>query len=397
MLDLPDPDNPVVHVHTRAHGGLGTLSRRALDARVHAGEVAPDDLFWISGLTEWCEIRHHPELFDDLAPVSQAPSGSSEVMDALTDRPGPRPVETLEPELLDSPGHTVASVGHPSSPTPPAPSAAFSLAEDESVSFAHRTWVPEPIEEEPIEEELTEEEPIEDEPTEEEPIEEEPHSWHELPPDADALVPTDTALGFDDESEADENEFPAPSPLDPVLEAVFTELLEATWDYQEAHEFAGCVDEVFLGAIMTSVLDAGRLLIDLSSDGTHHFLRFEHPEDNSRVLLRLTHLTGNLTTSRVQGHMASVVVGYGERVSGFGDIWARLSSEPRSGLVPREQPGALVADGDVASQYVYVQVRLYLRIDDYVAADWSIDHDRLRDHLSACVRSLRAHLYGRLR
>lgn len=372
MFELPDPDAPVVHVHTRAHGGLGTMSRRALDGRVHAGEVAPDDVFWFPGMPEWKEVRHHPELFDDLAPIGPPPSVLSDVMVELPGPRPPRPIETLDPDIIDAPGHTVASVGHPPSPTPPAE--VLSLAEDPPLDLGEEqhTWLPDPTDEVP-------------------------RDWNQLTPDADALVPTDTALGYDEESEEEAAPAFPKMPEDTRLDAIFTDLLEATWDYQEAHEFASCVDEVFLGAVITSALDAGRVLIDLSSDGTHHFLRFEHPEDSSRVLLRLTHLTGNLTTSRVQGHMASIVVGYGERVTGFGDIWARLSSEPRSGLVPRDQPGALVADGDVASQYVYVQVRLYLRIDDYVAPDWSIDHDRLRDHMTACVRALRVHLYGRLR
>ncbi len=387
MLDLPDPDAPVVHVHTRAHGGLGALSRRALDARIHTGEVSFDDVFWFPGLPEWLEIGRHPELVGDLAPVVPVPGALSEGMVELPKRSTPRPIETLEPESFDVPGHTVASVGHPQTPLSQTPEAVFSLAEADlaGLSVDQHTWVPSLDDAEPLSDASP---PLA--------VDAEPHSDAALPLVADALVPTDTSLGFDEERESAADHFPQ-LPADPRLDAIFTDLLEATWDYQEAHEFASCVDEVFLGAVVTSALDDGRVLIDLSSDGTHHFLRFEHPENGSRVLLRLTHLTGNLTTSRVQGHMASMVLGYGERVSGFGDIWARLSSRPRSELVPRDQPGALVADGDVASQYIYVQVRLFLRIDDYVSRSWSIDHERLRDHMAACVRALRVHLYGHLR
>jgi hypothetical protein len=171
--------------------------------------------------------------------------------------------------------------------------------------------------------------------------------------------------------------------------------MEATFDHRDAHEFAHCIDEVFLGAVITATLDAGRDLTDISSDGTHHFLRFVNPNDASHVLFRVTHLTGNLTTSRVQGHMASVVIGYGERMANFASIWASLGEQERSGLVATDTPGTFVIDGDVASQYVYAQVRLYLCIDDYVKADWSIDYDRLRAHLDACVRALRIHLRGR--
>ena len=383
------------------------MSRRTLDQRVHNGEVAPDDVFWFQGMSEWREVRHHPELFDDLAPEQTPPS-------VLPGSPKPhpeataRPIRTLEPQLIDSPAQTVHSVGHPAPfPVPPG---AISLADDPALDLGaeQRTWMPDPAEDDGQDQ------------------------WPNLPLNADALVPTDSALcdqptadntgdhntgdhNTDDNTDdnTDENTVlqgimgvsgdPVAAsahptvPPDPHLDSIFADLLQGTWDHQEAHEFASCVDEVFLGAVITSALDVGHMLIDLSSDGTHHFLRFEHPNDSSRVLIRLTHLTGNLTTSRVQGHMASLMVGYGERVTGFGEIWKRLSSEARSGLVSRDQPGTMVTDGDVASQYVYAQVRLYMRIDDYVSSDWSIDHDRLRDHLTACVRALRVHLYGRLR
>ena len=147
--------------------------------------------------------------------------------------------------------------------------------------------------------------------------------------------------------------------------------------------------------MITAALDAGRSLTDISSDGTHHFLRFVDPNDASHVVFRVTHLTGNLTTSRVQGHIANVVVGYGERTPQFASIWAALGEQERSGLVSPDRPGTFVIDGDVASQYVYAQVRLFLCIDDYVDPDWSIHYDRLRAHLDACVRALRIHLHGR--
>mgnify|MGYP000035023173 CR=1 FL=1 len=363
---LPDPDAPVVHVHTRAAGSLGTISRRDLDGRIHRGEVAPDDVFWFPGMGEWGEVRHHPELFTDLAPVGPPASVLSDVMVAL---PGSSEVV----------GSTVASVGHH-------PSEASEPPEPQPVEVqSSATWIADDTSEVAR------------------------PSWETLPPepgdlalDADALVPTDTEMSYAAsesgeslESEAEPVTYAPKTDEDVRMDAIFDDLMQATHDYREAHEFASCIDEVFLGAVITAGLDAGRALTDLTSDGTHHFLRFVSPDDGSRVLLRVTHLTGNLTTSRVQGHMASVVVGYGERMARFAEIWASLGEAGRSGIVPRDTPGALVIDGDVASQYVYVQVRLYLRIDDYVQRDWSIDYDRLSEHISACVRALRIHLHGR--
>jgi hypothetical protein len=375
-------------VHTRAKGGLGTISRRDLDARIYEGEVAPDDVFWFPGMSEWAEVRHHPELFADLAPEPPPASALSDVMVAL---PG-----SLEaPAAIDP---TVASVGHAESSVPPGPK------HPQPELRPSATWIPEAPEEPeavPVVPLVGPPAPV-DEPVR--PVEK-PGPYDTLAPDADALVPTDTEMAFDDLSSLDDEAEPAStvpsyaphSDEDMRMDAIFDDLMQGTFDYREAHEFASCIDEVFLGAVITAALDAGRALTDITSDGTHHFLRFVSPTDGSRVLLRVTHLTGNLTTSRVQGHMASVVVGYGERMTGFAEIWASLGESARSGLVPRDTPGAFVIDGDVASQFVYAQVRLFLRIDDYVQRDWSIDYSRLSEHIGACVRALRLHLHGRFR
>ena len=371
-----------MHVHTRAQGGLGTISRRDLDARVHRGEVAPDDVFWFPGMAEWGEVRHHPELFADLAPAPPAASPLSDVLLAL-------PSDLARTDE----GPASPSSSQQVEPEPAAP--------DPLLGASTRTWVAPDLEHEPEPE--PEPEPLI--PVVPPPAPPPTPSTPELGSlglAADALVPTDTELAFDDPSLSEEDDlsaqgrdYVAETDEDVHMDAIFDDIIQSTVAYRDAHEFASSIDEVFLGAVITAALDAGRVLTDLTSDGTHHFLRFVSPDDGSRVLLRVTHLTGNLTTSRVQGHMASVVVGYGERMPRFAEIWASLGEETRSSLVPRDTPGAIVFDGDVASQYVYVQVRLYLRIDDYVERDWSIDYGRLNSHLTACVRALRIHLHGR--
>ena len=327
LSNLPEPDAVVVHVHTRAHGSLGILSRRDLDARINQGDISADDVFRFPGMPEWGEVRHHPELFTDLLP-SPPPAPSFPDLESKAP-PGLAPANTTESIHVGS----AASTG-------------------------------------------------------------------ELPPEADALVPTDTEQSYAHAVTVDPvghtvGTYTPRTPDDHHADALFSNLMQATFDQRDAHEFANCIDEVFLGAVITAALDAGRSLTDISSDGTHHFLRFIDPNDASHVVFRVTHLTGNLTTSRVQGHIANVVVGYGERTPQFASIWATLGEQERSGLVPPDRPGTFVIDGDVASQYVYAQVRLFLCIDDYVETDWSIHYDRLRAHLDACVRALRIHLRGR--
>lgn len=188
---------------------------------------------------------------------------------------------------------------------------------------------------------------------------------------------------------------PAPATTDDQLDKVFGGLVKESWKYYNAHAFASQVDEVFLGAIITATLDTGYALIDLSSDGTHHYTRFQNLQDKSRVICRLTHLTGDLVKSKVEGHRASVVFGYGERVDDFGRIWQALKAEMKSGYLQSAEPGTITVDGDMNSGYIYVQVDLYLCVDDYVKSDYGVRYDVLREHLAATQNALRKYLRGR--
>lgn len=178
-------------------------------------------------------------------------------------------------------------------------------------------------------------------------------------------------------------------------ERTFGKLVQASWSYYNAHKFASHVDEVFLGAIITSVLDTGYALIDLTSDGTHHYVRFQNLKNNARIMVRLTHLTGDLTKAKVQGHRASVVIGYGERMDDFARIFQALKAEVKSGYIQSPEPGTITVDGDMSSGYVYVSVDLFLCVDDYVQPSYMIKYDVLKDHLDSTVHALRKYLRGR--
>lgn len=177
---------------------------------------------------------------------------------------------------------------------------------------------------------------------------------------------------------------------------VFGELVKESWAYYKEHEQAGHVDEVLVGAIITVALDHGYSLIDLNSDGSHHYLRFENiGGDHSRMVFQLTHLTPGLAAARVLGQRMSVIVGYGEKMADFGRIWQALKAEFKSGYVQNPEPGTITVDGDVASGYVYVQVDLYLDIKHYIGERYAIDYKRLARDMNATVNALRKYLRGR--
>jgi len=176
---------------------------------------------------------------------------------------------------------------------------------------------------------------------------------------------------------------------------IFTGLVKQSWDYLEDHEFAGHIDEVFLGAVITGTLDTGYSLIDLNSDGSHHYLRFQHMGDNSRIICRVTHLTGTLAVSKVLGQRASVVIGYGEKVGSINKVMSAIQAEMKSGFIQNPDPGTITVDGDLNSGYVYCQVDMYWDIDDYIAKDYRVDSAKLQAHIGATTHALRKYLRGR--
>jgi hypothetical protein len=182
---------------------------------------------------------------------------------------------------------------------------------------------------------------------------------------------------------------------DDYNDRLFGDLIRGSWDYLYEHAFAGHIDEVFLGAVITSALDNGLALIDLKSDGSHHYVRFENFEDKSRLMVRLTHLTGSLSVAKVLGQRASVVVGYAERIGNISKVMNAVRAEMQSGYIRTAEPGTITVDGDIKSGYVTVQVDMFWNLDDYVDASYAIDYGKLTGHIGACKHALRKYLRGR--
>jgi hypothetical protein len=188
---------------------------------------------------------------------------------------------------------------------------------------------------------------------------------------------------------------PANESEDDRNDRLFGELVQASWDWHDDHGFASHVDEVFLGAVIASTLDNGYSLIDLTSDGSNHYLRFEDLSDKSRLIFRLTHLTASHTVAKIIGHKASVVVGYGERVSNITKVMSAVQAEYKSGFIQNAEPGTITVDGDLAAGYVYVQIDLTWTIDHYVDRNYKIDYPKLSSHIRASTHALRKYLRGR--
>jgi len=187
----------------------------------------------------------------------------------------------------------------------------------------------------------------------------------------------------------------APSTDGEAMEATFGALVKKSWAHFNHSVFAGKVDEVLLGALITLMVERGSVLIDVTSDGQNHYVRFERLGDKSRVYFRVTHLTPNVVAAKVQGHLVSIVAGYGEFVDSFATIWGALKAEYRSGLIQTAEPGTITVDGDMDTRYVYVQVDMYWNAGDYVGEDWRVQYDKLGVDVDATLHVLKKYLRGR--
>lgn len=188
----------------------------------------------------------------------------------------------------------------------------------------------------------------------------------------------------------------APEMTDNELDAVFGGLVKDSWSFHHLVNDTARVDDVLLGALITATLDTGHVLIDLTSDGTNHFVRFEDPTDRSRLTLAITHLTRSVTQAKTIGQRASVVVGYGEPIKSFGKVLGAMRQEAKSGYIQRVEPGIVSFDADNESQYLYAQIDLFLDLDAYIAADLIPDYDKLEKAVASTTHALRKFLHGRI-
>jgi hypothetical protein len=180
------------------------------------------------------------------------------------------------------------------------------------------------------------------------------------------------------------------------LEQVFVSLVKDSWRrYNETIQNTR-MDELLVGAVITSSVEQGYSLIDLNSDGVNHYLRFEHLPSKQRLIFQLTNLSEDLVSAKVLGRHARVVIGYGQMVNNAGAIFQALKAEVKSGFLDAAEPGIITCDADLTSGYIYVQVPLILDLDQYFMSDHQVKYPLLQQHIAAVVHSLAKYLRGRL-
>jgi len=179
-------------------------------------------------------------------------------------------------------------------------------------------------------------------------------------------------------------------------DAIFGQLIKASWSRYEEQARNREMDDVFVGAVITAEVAAGSLLLDLQSDGDNHYLRFERHDTGERSYFQLGHVTRELMQARVLGHYARVVAGYGEPVRNAASYISGWKREISSDLIDQNEPGIVVFDAEVDEGYIYAEVLLYLDLDPYFAGGHQVDYQRLQRDLGALRAALSKLLHGRV-
>jgi hypothetical protein len=180
------------------------------------------------------------------------------------------------------------------------------------------------------------------------------------------------------------------------LDEVFGRLVNRSWQRFSEQLHTREIDDLLVGAVITAAVAQGNALIDLNSDGNHHYLRFQHREHKHRLMFQLTHLAGSVTAARTLGQHASVTMAYGEYVQDARTVWQALKSEVKSGFLDVGEPGVFTVDADLGTGYVYVQVPLLLDLEPYFADQYTVKYPVLQEHIAAVTQACAKYLHGRI-
>ncbi|MDM8528368.1 hypothetical protein QUF58_09165 [Anaerolineales bacterium HSG24] len=180
------------------------------------------------------------------------------------------------------------------------------------------------------------------------------------------------------------------------LEKTFVSLVDASWKRYEENKRNSWMDDLLVGVVIASNVEAGYALIDLESDGVRHYLRFEKLATKERLIFQLRNLTEDLVGAKVLGRHAHVIMGYGKTTTNPSKIWQIFKDEVKSGMIDSHEPGVITFDADLTAGYVYAQVPLLLELDQYFDVDSQVNQPLIQNHIDATIHSLRKYLDGRL-
>jgi hypothetical protein len=177
---------------------------------------------------------------------------------------------------------------------------------------------------------------------------------------------------------------------------VFLDLVEASRRHFHEAFVSSRIGDAVIGAVIVWGVGHGYSLIGLNSDGENHHLRLEDLVRSTRVLFRLTHLTGRVTLPTIHGHLATIAVGLGERVPDVSRRFRAMGSDVAALFAVGTEPGVVSFAADVTSGYLYCQLGLVVDLDTYAAASLKVDRAILGTHLDGVLHTLGRIIRGKL-
>ena len=371
---MPSPDEAVYWIDQQGNQ-IGPEPFGTLTQRVEYGQVPPSTAVWWNGAPDWMRYSDVPPVTPPAAVAPVAPAFAA-------------PVADFAPPVEAAP---IADFAPPTEAAPmfdTVPVVAEAMPQFQAPAVFEPEPVPEPVsapEPEPVPEPVSEPTP--------EPV------FEATPADPVSRL---LMQGISDQELDDE----------------FIGLVARSWELYKDTEHARSIDEVFLGGVITAMVDSGFLLIDVDTAGAmpyvdpalagttvttnavtlpnpEHRLRFEEPTSKARVTMSVEHLTADAATAKLIGHRANTVIGYGERVPNFSQVGQAIRQEMASAFIASPEPGTVSFDADMSSGYVYAQIDLLLELDRYVSDELAIDHELLRRHIASVVYTMQTFVRAR--
>ncbi|WP_423792700.1 hypothetical protein ACPB8Q_00420 [Methanocaldococcus indicus] len=167
----------------------------------------------------------------------------------------------------------------------------------------------------------------------------------------------------------------------------FLELVRESHKLVEEEEKANYLDEIFFGAIVTTLVDKGYILLNIYSDTNSHLFILE--KDREKFGVSIYTKNHSVVEAKTVGCRALIKFFYGIPVKGLSDIFSRMKKLSLSkGL---EDIGTISYEYE--NYYLYVSTILYLDINKYIDFETlDINYEQLEKDISSIISALKTYL-----
>ena len=173
----------------------------------------------------------------------------------------------------------------------------------------------------------------------------------------------------------------------------FYEIVKKGWELKDIEQKATYIDEVFVGAFVSVMVDNNYSMLDINSDGNVHYFMFENLDTKERIKLTVVTVPNTVPEIETIGGRAYIVVSYGKEVDRMFNVFKGLKYEIMSSKL--SNIGSITFDYD--NYFLYVNCPLYILIDDYVDfRTLKINFEKLSNDFNIIISSLGEYLKARM-